>query len=214
MKTPVTDAVFALMELGVTGEALRAALERIETAAYESRFDLDQAVVIATAREDLAHLEAKVEARKERDRAYQAKRRESLEIVRRRPTSSESDDPLETKVPPTPPSKPSEPNGSSGKLPARVRASRRCPADWRPTSDDLAVGAAEGFSPGEIERELAKFRDHTFGTPKSDWSATFRNWLRNAKPPRKAHDRPDRIQTPRDDRIGRMLAGAVAAADG
>lgn len=58
------------------------------------------------------------------------------------------------------------------------RASKRCPEAWAPTPDDLAVGAEKGLTPGEIADELAKFRDHTFGTARSDWSATFRNWLR------------------------------------
>jgi len=44
----------------------------------------------------------------------------------------------------------------------------------------LAVGAAEGFTPGEIERELAKFRDHEFAVPKTDADAAFRRWLRTA----------------------------------
>jgi hypothetical protein len=70
MKTPVTEAVFALMELGVTGEALRAALERIETAAYDGKFTLEEAVEIATAREDIHH----VSKGAERTRRYRARK--------------------------------------------------------------------------------------------------------------------------------------------
>lgn len=62
------------------------------------------------------------------------------------------------------------------------KATKRCPETWEPTQEDRAVGVSEGFSPGAIERELAKFRDHTFHTARADWSATFRNWLRKASP--------------------------------
>ena len=32
----------------------------------------------------------------------------------------------------------------------------------------------------DVERELAKFRDHTFRVGRTDWAATFRNWLRES----------------------------------
>jgi len=44
----------------------------------------------------------------------------------------------------------------------------------------LAVGEAEGLTPGEIERELAKMRDHQFHDAKRDWDGVARNWLRTA----------------------------------
>jgi len=63
----------------------------------------------------------------------------------------------------------------------------------------LAVGAAEGFTSGEIERELAKYRDHEFAVPKTDADAAFRKWLRTAAERRQTqtviplnrHDRPN-----------------------
>lgn len=78
---------------------------------------------------------------------------------------------------------PSEGKPSSGidTREPKVRPSKRCPDHWLPSHADLATAEAEGFAPGEIERELAKFRDHTFGTARKDWSATFRNWIRTAK---------------------------------
>lgn len=57
------------------------------------------------------------------------------------------------------------------------RASRRCPEDFTPSPDLVAEVAAPGVN---VARELAKFRDHTFKTARSDWPATFRNWLRDA----------------------------------
>lgn len=76
--------------------------------------------------------------------------------------------------------------------PAKRRASM-VPEQWAPTNADLGIGVAEGFTPGEIERELAKFRDHEFRTPRSDWSKAFRNWLRTAAtdPRRPRNERPD-----------------------
>lgn len=70
----------------------------------------------------------------------------------------------------------------------RAKKTRRCPDQWSPSKEDLA--AVDGLMPGEIERELAKFRDHEFRTPRSDWSAAFRNWLRKAaeiKSPNERH---------------------------
>jgi hypothetical protein len=32
----------------------------------------------------------------------------------------------------------------------------------------------------DLLRETVKFRDHTFGAAKSDWLATWRNWIRKA----------------------------------
>lgn len=57
------------------------------------------------------------------------------------------------------------------------RASRRCPADFTPSAELIAEASAPGVN---VARELAKFKDHTFKTARSDWPATFRNWLRDA----------------------------------
>lgn len=68
------------------------------------------------------------------------------------------------------------------------RGSKRVPVDWLPKPGDLAIADTEGFSPGAIERELAKFRDHQFRDAHTDWDAAFRNWIRRAKPSR--NDQP------------------------
>lgn len=109
-------------------------------------------------------------------------------------------------VSPTPPSTtlnplPSEPKGSSGKT-TRVREgrsvkSRRCPNAWMPSDTDLAVAKREGFTPGEIDRELAKIRDYEFRDTHSDWSAVFRNWMRRAAETRTR-------QSPQNDRPSRQ----------
>jgi hypothetical protein len=53
------------------------------------------------------------------------------------------------------------------------------PEGWQPSDQHRQI-ASECCVPFELE--LAKFRDHEFSTPKHDPDATFRNWLRNARP--------------------------------
>jgi uncharacterized protein YdaU (DUF1376 family) len=91
---------------------------------------------------------------------------------------------------------PSEPNGSAapkGAAPpkAKDRRSRFVPDAWAPTELDMAYAGKLGFTPGEIERELAKFRRHEFARPYSHWSRTFQSWLDRAAERRHRHDRPD-----------------------
>lgn len=91
--------------------------------------------------------------------------------------------------------------GERAKSP-KPKPTKRCPDAWSPSLADLAVGAEEGFSPGEIERELAKIRDFEFVTARADWSAVFRNWLRRAAEIRsihqgQRHERPNHRTTRR-----------------
>jgi hypothetical protein len=53
---------------------------------------------------------------------------------------------------------------------------RRVPVDFEPGDEHRRIAGEEGK---DFERELARFRDHEFATPKTDANATFRNWLRN-----------------------------------
>lgn len=62
--------------------------------------------------------------------------------------------------------------------PKKRGPSRRCPADWTPNEKHREIAKLEEV---DLDRELAIFRDHTFGVSKTDWDATFRNWLRNAR---------------------------------
>lgn len=57
------------------------------------------------------------------------------------------------------------------------RRSSRVPEDFLP---DLAY--AVGQIPDiDVHREVQKFRDWEFKTPKSDWAATWRNWIGNCR---------------------------------
>lgn len=69
-----------------------------------------------------------------------------------------------------------EPNGSSKKRGARL------PDDWMP---DEVFATREGLTVEECRREAARFKDYWNGLPgqrgvKSDWPATWRNWVRKA----------------------------------
>jgi len=75
---------------------------------------------------------------------------------------------------------------------------RTVPADWQPTDEHREIAAARGV---DFELELAKFRDYEFNVPKSNATATFRNWLRSARPtvtPYAAH----RVPAPRQPDSG------------
>ncbi len=57
--------------------------------------------------------------------------------------------------------------------------SSRCPETWEPNDSHRGLVAELGLPPDRARMALAKFRDHEFKTPHSDWNAAFRNWLRN-----------------------------------
>jgi len=110
--------------------------------------------------------------------------------------------------------KPSNNHSPIGELNKRARATKRCPDDWRPDTSDFQVAVDEGLTPGETERALAKFRDHTFATARSDWSATFRNWIRKAAEEKNRNDtrKPaDKLQL-KQDNLARSWSGAERAA--
>lgn len=76
-----------------------------------------------------------------------------------------------------------EPNGSSKKRGVRL------PEDWLP---DEIFARQEGLSAPDIAREVDKFRDYWRGQPgqkgvKTDWPATWRNWVRKATESRQQH---------------------------
>lgn len=57
---------------------------------------------------------------------------------------------------------------------------KRVPAEWEPNAQHAQIATERRV---DYALELAKFRDHEFATPKRDPDATFRNWLRAARPP-------------------------------
>lgn len=65
------------------------------------------------------------------------------------------------------------------------RPSRKCPDGFEVTPE-LVAWAAENAPGVPLKAETAKFRDHTFGTARSDWLGTWRNWMRKAAEARAA----------------------------
>jgi hypothetical protein len=71
-----------------------------------------------------------------------------------------------------------EPREKRQKQPRR-ETWRRVPQPFHPTDEHRRIARERGL---DFNLELAKYLDHEFDKPKSDADATFRNWLRNARP--------------------------------
>jgi hypothetical protein len=99
--------------------------------------------------------------------------------------------------------------------PPTKRASKRVPESWTPSPKTYAQLVGEGFAVGGLERALTRMRDHEFKTPRTDWDATFRNWVRTDadRKPSTRHERSyaDQRQAARDDSLRDHYAGAMAA---
>lgn len=111
----------------------------------------------------------------------------------------------------------STPSSRAALKPAKASRTRFVPDDWTPSADLQADLNARGFNPGEIERELTKFRDHEFRDPHSDWARAFRKWMTNSRqfaPRNGPHERPhpDAKFDARQANHARALAGADLAA--
>jgi hypothetical protein len=75
-----------------------------------------------------------------------------------------------------------EPNDPPKKPKAPPKpVARSIPDGWAVSDDLLRFGESLGLTEGQIRSEADAFVDHFTGTGgrKVDWSATFRNWLRN-----------------------------------
>lgn len=72
-----------------------------------------------------------------------------------------------------------EGEGRSGPAPPvkAKRKSGRVPEDFTP---DVSLALAE-LPDLDAEREVQKFRDWEFKTPRSDWPAVWRNWIESAR---------------------------------
>ena len=63
---------------------------------------------------------------------------------------------------------------------AKPRPARKAPPDLCLT-DELKAWAAVNAPSVDADAELAKLKDHTFATARTDWPGTLRNWLRKAE---------------------------------
>lgn len=73
--------------------------------------------------------------------------------------------------------------GSDGDIPRKsaTKKAEQLPADWQPSEAHQRLAVERSI---DIVEEAAKFRDWCAanGATKKDWEATFRNWIRNARP--------------------------------
>lgn len=80
----------------------------------------------------------------------------------------------------------------------RAKKASQLPADWQPSESHHRLAAERMVN---LSEEADKFRDWCAanGATKKDWEATFRNWLRNARPTSNVH------QLTRTDDQGRTI---------
>lgn len=88
----------------------------------------------------------------------------------------------------------------------RAPQGARLPADWEP-DEELKAWAGKERSDLHLPTTIASFRDYWLAKPgaggrKTDWTATFRNWVRNerrpAAPPPDAKPKPNSAAEARD----------------
>ena len=139
-------------------------------------------------------------------------------VRRTDPTSPRGDSPPVRRTDVTsPPGGPESPRTAITEPPVNrqrgsARATRRCPHDFEltPRLREWALTEAPGV---DLDRELAKFKDHTFKDSKSDWPATFRNWIRTAGAPRSRNPLPNRAEQRQQTIAGLTGRSTHAASD-
>jgi len=87
-----------------------------------------------------------------------------------------------------------EGKGKEGKDSDASRHGSRLPADWQPTETEQRW-ARDERPDIDVSVEVERFRDYWIAQPgvkgrKSDWPATWRNWVRRADAPRAGQRRP------------------------
>ena len=75
----------------------------------------------------------------------------------------------------------SDGDGDRGAAGKPARRATQLPDEWRPSAAHSDLATERGV---DLDEEAAKFRDWCAanGATKKDWEATFRNWIRNARP--------------------------------
>ena len=90
----------------------------------------------------------------------------------------------------------------------KSRAFKRCPETWLPKLSTLDLLASEGHTPGDLERAMTRMRDHEYRTPRSDWDAAFRNWVRTDHDRRPKPANTDAKFDAKQANLARAFAGA------
>lgn len=91
---------------------------------------------------------------------------------------------------------PSEPS-------VKKKRAHRLPEDWMPSNAHRVQAAGKLI---DVDLEAEKFRDWTLANDvlKTDWEATFRNWIRNARP--ETRQRAGSTRTTPTDRMQEIMA--------
>lgn len=104
------------------------------------------------------------------------------------PASGEHAPRIDKQCPPAPTPAPTPTRPKQEQLLDAPSAKRGCrlPTDWRPSADDIAFVTSKHPGVNWIA-EAEKFRDYWHAqtgakATKADWPATWRNWIRNARP--------------------------------
>lgn len=179
------EAIKRMIELGATPEMVAAAVD---------------AIVSATA--NAGPSGSARTARQERNARYYQHRKERLkasetsELRRFQTVSDGVSVPPPEEMSPTPPkTQPSTQDSSSpppeAQAPSSARTSRghRLPQDWQASEADRDFARQQGWTDTEIDQAEAEFRDYWHSVPgkqgtKLDWSATWRNRIRQMGPRR------------------------------
>lgn len=178
MSGPISTAAKFLIQAGVSGNDLVAALQEIEASTLHTPV-VDEAA----------------ERRRAKDRERKRAQRLSADIPQNSMESAEntdipqnSADTIAKEKSPTPPK---ENNNILTPLspPLEKSKGRRLPQDWQPDPLTDEWLAKYGVPFEVLETEFDKFRDYWLAIPgskgrKLDWQGTWRNWLRNGRHPR------------------------------
>ena len=118
-----------------------------------------------------------------------------------------------------------DPVGSSSSVAPRALKRNLVPDDWEPKDAHREKVKAFGWPDGMIDEQIERFREWEFKDGKTDFDRAFHRWLREANDRLKGRNdddgyhfagsgpAPRRRSTPRDERLGAMQRGALAALD-
>ena len=95
----------------------------------------------------------------------------------------------------------------------------RLPEDWHLSQADGEWALGEGWPESIIRVEAEKFKDYWHSVAgqkgtKLDWSATWRNWMRNSNSPKLLEGGGHGKPTDTDSRIQRIVSAAAAGTSG
>lgn len=148
------------------------------------------AAVKASMADEEARAEQKRAKDRERKRRQRAKEADECHAVSRGQSVTDCDG-ADNPLPLSPNENNSNPHTPSPEHKTRARKGHRLPIDWEPKPLPATMGAMLArWEPGEMEREMAKFRDWAASANgpnalKKDWDAAWRNWLRKHDEERK-----------------------------